>query len=278
MDRPSRTRAFRQAPLAAVLLLAVVSACGGEADSAGGGEAQRPSIEAPPGPLDYVALGDSLPTTEGGASRAYPSYYTDIAEKTLGREVRLINRAVPGATSEDLLVSLRNSASVRSDLEQAEIITVTISANDWEPSYNAYLAGRCEELACLEKRLKSIEQNLEDIIEELLAIRGTEDTVIRFTDYFDSLMKNPVARAAGLRPQLWRNLVPTIREWSDLICGMAERNGIACARTAPAFNGPDGSNSPYRQGLLAFDGRHLSEEGHRLMAREIAALGFEPFA
>jgi lysophospholipase L1-like esterase len=251
-------------------------ACGGDADSTGRGEAERPSVDAPAGPLDYVSLGDSLPTTEGGASRAYPAYYAGIVERTLGREVRLANEAVPGATSADLLRSLRSSSALRSKLAAAEIITVTISANDWEPTYNAFLAGGCEDLRCLDNRLDRIEENLEAIVGELLAIRSPEDTIIRFTDYFDSLIKNPVARAAGLRAHLWRDLVPTIRKWSEAICGLAESNGIACARMAPAFNGQDGSTSPYREGLLAIDGRHLSDEGHRLMARELGALGFAP--
>ena len=263
---------------ATFLVCVTLAACGGASDPPPGADEASSPVEAPAGPLDYVALGDSLATTEGGATVAYPAVYARLAEAALGRRVRLSNEAVPGITTTDLLSSLRDSSDLRGQLEKAEIITVTISGNDWEPAYDAVLAGRCKRLRCLENTLSDIEENLEAIVDELLTLRSTSETIIRFTDYFDGLIRNPVARAAGLRPRLWRDLVPTIRAWSDVTCEVAENSGIPCARTSPAFNGPDGSRSPYREGLLASDGRHLSDEGHGLMAREVAALGFEPLA
>jgi hypothetical protein len=51
---------------------------------------------------------------------------------------------------------------------------------------------------------------------------------------------------------------------------------MQCVDIYTAFNGPDGSESPYEKGLLSHDGEHLTDDGHEAIAAELAAVGYEP--
>ena len=230
--------------------------------------------------VEYVALGDSAATREGGASVAYPALFATLASRALGVEVQVRNEAVPGSASEELLHSLQASGSLRRQVAEAELITVQTSANDIAPGRDESRARACAargDLNCFLEILEDTRETLEAILDEILELRDPAETVIRFTDYYNPLPRNPKAAEFGF-PRRSRRYVPLLaREWSDTICEVAESEGIPCVRISRAFNGPTGTESPFRKGLLALDGRHLSDAGHELVAQELHALGYAPF-
>jgi lysophospholipase L1-like esterase len=256
-------------------LMGTVAGCSTQQDPA-----DKPSAppEATSAVFNYVALGDSSATTEGGATIAYPTYYGELAAEALGVEVAGVNEARSGTTSADLLDALERFAPLREEVSGAEIITVTTSGNDFVPADDASVEGKCAstgDLSCHLNILKGTRATLEAIVAEIRSLRGDEPTIIRFTDFYDPLPGNPAAK--GLFPPAYaKNIRAFNREWSDTICGVAERNDIPCARIYKAFNGPRGAKSPFEAGFLASDGFHLSDEGHEAVAAELDKLGYAP--
>ncbi len=78
--------------------------------------------------IDYVALGDSLAAGILSDNTLGFGYVSNIASnlESRGYEVNLLNKGVPGATSEDVLSELPEIAK----LADADIITISVGAND----------------------------------------------------------------------------------------------------------------------------------------------------
>lgn len=270
-----RTRALILAATAASL---AVTACGTQPSS---------TRESPPtspvetsDELTYVALGDSLATTYGGASVDYPTLYGEAAAQALGEEVVVENEAIPGITSGDLLNRLQDSY-LRDKVREAEIVTVQISANDFNDANDAALLGDCAakgDLSCHRRALEDIKENLEAIVQELLSLRSPSDAVIRFIDNFDRYPGNESYRRFSLPQNYSETIRPVIQEWNEFTCRLAERQEIPCVSLYEAFNGRRGDESPFQAGLLLSDGVHLSDKGHEAVAAELAEVGFEPLA
>lgn len=272
-----RTRALILAATAASL---TVAACRTQPSST----TERPR---PPSPtqtsdeLTYVALGASLATTYGGANVDYPTLYGKAASEALGEEVVVENEAIPGITSFDLLSLLQTSIDLRDQIAASEIVTVHISANDFNDANDAALTGACAaegDLSCHRDALTGTKQNLEAIVQEVLSLRSPSDTVIRVLDNFDPYPGNDEYRRFGLPQNYSETIRPVTREWNEFTCDLAESNDIPCVSLYEAFNGPRGDESPFQAGLLLSDGEHLSDKGHKAVAAELAKLGFEPLA
>jgi lysophospholipase L1-like esterase len=251
----------------------------------------RPSVigEDPPPPspaeasdeLSYVALGDSLSTTYGGANKAWPSIYGKAAGKALGEELVVESEAIPGITSGDLLSMLHDSTSLRDQIAAAEIVTIYIGGNDFRNANEAALVGGCAaegDLSCHRDALEGLKERLEAIVEELLSLRSPSDTIIRMLDNFDRFPDNEVIRAEGYPKEYSETIRPILQEWNEFTCDLAESKDIPCVSLYEAFNGPRGEESPFEAGLLGSDGDHLSDRGHRAVAAELAKLGFAPLA
>ena len=267
-----RTRALILAGVAASL---AVAACGAQPSSTG---------ESPPPPsptqtsdeLTYVALGDSLATTSGGASEAYPEIYGRAAEEALGDQVVVENEAVPGSTSEQLLSLLQGT--LREQVAEAEIVTVQISSNDFNDADNASVLGDCAaelDLSCHREALEDVKKNLGAIVQELLSLRSPSETIIRFIGNWDRYPGNE-AYESSLPRNFSETIRPVMREWNEFTCRLAENNDIPCVPLYEVFNGPRGDASPFEAGLLASDGIHLSNKGHEAVAAELEELGFAP--
>ena len=270
-----RTRALILAATAASLALA---ACGTE---------PSPTKERPPAPgpaeteFAYVALGDSLATTFGGASVDYPTLYGEAAAEALGEQVVVENEAIPGITSGSLLILVRTSGPLQDKLRDAEIVTVHIGANDFNSANDAALEGDCAaegDLSCHREALDGIKANLEGIVQEILSLRSTSDTVIRIVDNFNRFPSNEAMQEAGFPEDYWKTIRPVIQEWNEFTCDLAERNHIPCVSLYEALNGPQAKKSPFQAGLLLPDGVHLSDKGHQAVAAELEELGFAPLA
>lgn len=270
-----RTRALIMAATAASLALA---ACGTEPSST---KERSPA----PGPaeseLTYVALGDSLATTYGGASVDYPTLYGEAAALALGEEVVVENEAIPGITSGSLLILLRSSGPLQAKIRDAEIVTVHIGGNDFNSANNASLERDCAakgDLSCHREALEGVKENLEAIVQEILSLRSPSDTIIRVIANYDRFPDNEAMQNRGFPDDYSEAIRPIMQEWNAFTCDLAERNRITCVSLYRAFNGPRGRESPFQKGLLTPDGDHLSDMGHKAIAAELAELGFAPLA
>ena len=60
------------------------------------------------------------------------------------------------------------------------------------------------------------------------------------------------------------------------IAASAKANGIPMAQVHLAFNGPNGEQDPLAEGLIALDGIHPNNNGHKAIADALRALGYGP--
>ena len=166
--------------------------------------------------------------------------------------------AVSGATSADLLTTIAVTEA-RAALSDAQLITITIGGNDFLQG-----AGACRTLVCLEPLLSDIERRLNEVAAQVRTY--APDALILMTNYPDVVAGNPAALSVLGYGSFEVAREVAVRS-SDLVCSVAERHDFVCVDIYRAFNGPQGDESPWDEGLLAEDIIHPSPEGHRLIAR-----------
>src|SRR5688500_6979430 len=71
----------------------------------------------------YTALGDSLAAGTGDAQGGYVPRYRDHIQTDTGHPVTLIDRGVPGWTSDDLLDALRHDPTMRAQVAGSQVVT-----------------------------------------------------------------------------------------------------------------------------------------------------------
>jgi lysophospholipase L1-like esterase len=62
--------------------------------------------------------------------------------------------------------------------------------------------------------------------------------------------------------------------FANAACSVAKAHGARCADIGRAFNGPDGHRGAFP--LLGPDTTHPNATGHKLIAKELAKLGYRP--
>jgi lysophospholipase L1-like esterase len=208
----------------------------------------------------YIALGDSMATCCG--KRDYPEYYGAFIEEDLGVEVRLLNLATSGDTSGDLLKKL-GTEYYRNALGKAQVVTVVITVND-------LLLCPQGDRECAEEAFAEAMATYPEILEEILALVGSENAIIR-TQTYDIPYVNDW-KAAGVFEQ--RKAM--MDRWNAKIVEIATQRNIPVARVDLDFNGPDGDQDPADKGYLAADGLHPGDAGALRIAELFRELGYEP--
>lgn len=84
--------------------------------------------------FEYTALGDSIPNgyavSEEGTLKSYPKLLAEDMKKEKGTSVNLLEYTKNGITVNGMYEEYLSSAEVQADLKKADLITVTIGAND----------------------------------------------------------------------------------------------------------------------------------------------------
>jgi lysophospholipase L1-like esterase len=204
---------------------------------------------------DYVALGDSL-AVGVGARRGYVTRYAEQLRSDTGVRVRTINRGVSGQTSTQQLYSIRHDPAMRKDLREAEVVTLNIGLNDLGQASGSYEAGMCggpQNKACLREAVDKVEQNWDAIIEEILALRSPEETIIRTAGF-------------GYTPQAGKLFEPYVVETTRHMASTTAEDNIPSVEVRLGDAG------------MSKDGLHPNDRGYREIADRLADLGYEPLA
>jgi lysophospholipase L1-like esterase len=233
-----------------------------------------------PGTLSLVGLGDSLPGALG--CETCPSFvttYGELAAKVLGKPVTVTNLATNDSlTSGQLLSRVTDDPEHRAALAQADLVTLTIGANDWQ--------GPCADSGaeeCLRNGQQTAEEGLTSILDAITALRKGQPTAVRVTDYYNSAIGNQqVGEQWGFDPTpantaaFQAKYAKALADFDAMICRVARQHGAVCVDLVTAFNGPrhDTDAGP----LLGPDHGHPSADGHRRIAQLLAAAGFAPLA
>src|SRR5215211_577573 len=204
---------------------------------------------------DYVALGDSL-AVGVGARRGYVTRYAEHLRSDTGARVRTINLGVSGQTSTQLLYTLRHDPAMRMDLRGAEVVTLNIGLNDLGQASGSYESGLCggqQNKACLREAVDTVEQNWNAIVEEILALRSPEETIIRTAGF-------------GYTPRAGKPFEPYVVETTRHITSTTAHNDIPSVEVRLGDAG------------MSKDDLHPNDRGYRVIADRLAHLGYEPLA
>jgi len=202
---------------------------------------------------DYVALGDSL-ASGVGARRGYVARYAQHLQGDTGARVRVINLGVSGQTSTQLLHAIRHDPAMRKALGRAEVVTLNMGLNDLGQATASYESGTCggqQNEACLRETVARAEGNWDAIIEEILSLRSTEDTIIR-------------SAGLGYTPRVGRVFEPYVSEITRHVASAAAEGDIPYVEIHLGSAG------------ISEDGLHPNDKGYGLIADRLAELGYEP--
>lgn len=224
-----------------------------------------------------VGLGDSIPAASN-CSECTP--FVDLLGDRLSVDrdtpVQVINLGVDGWTSTDLLDSLAPDREEATATSTADIVTVTIGANDFYPQFDTYLGGDCggdDGLACFTAVLPELEDTLTSVLERIFALDAARPTVL-VTGYWNVFPDGAVARQL-YGPQFVDDSAELTRRTNDVIAAVARDHGAIYVDLLTVFKGDRGDRDP--TDLLSDDGDHPNQDGHRRIAGALqAALGPGP--
>ena len=231
----------------------------------------------------YTALGDSIgfglfaPIGDG-----YVPTYERFIEADTGASVSAINLSIPGWTSSDLLRAIKGNLLFRVSVAASPIVTVNIGGNDLLVGRNSYkdrTCGGADNQDCLRAGIATFSANFNAILAEVRSLRGSRNTIIRTMDVYNPFVNEDRAQDTWPNDQGndFQVLKPYIDAVNNQIAATATARNIPYAKVYLAFNGPNGDIDPGDRGLIAFDGLHPNESGHRLIAELLRGLGYSPF-
>jgi len=221
---------------------------------------------------NYTAMGDSL---AAGliAEEGYVGRYASYVNIDTGANVDTTNLGVPGWTSADLLNSLENDPAFRNQVSGALVVTWDIGGNDLNNAHSQFTQNNCggtDGQDCLRNTVATFEQNWSAIITQITALRSTSNTIIRTMDIY-----NPYV-ASDMQAGIFDITEPYLDDVNNYIHSTAAAAGIPVANVHQAFNGADGTTDPGTLGLLAVDNFHPNDAGHKVIADQLRALGYQP--
>jgi lysophospholipase L1-like esterase len=263
----------RDAALAIAAIIALVG-CGSSVTSS----ARHSSAPRRPA-WHLVTLGDSLPFGQQfcGGCRTFADLFGAGVQRMAGVRVAVQNLSQDtGIDSRDLRREIASSASMRSAVAHADIVTLTIGHNDtpWNSlddpcdGKGGYSWARYHG-TCLQKTAAAFRGNVNATLAAIVALRKGRPTAIRITNDYNDLIGDPATP---------RSAYPTVRHvvevFAAISCSLATQYRAVCADTYHAFNGAHGLRDAGP--LLAPDHTHPSQRGHNLIAALLLRTGWAP--
>jgi lysophospholipase L1-like esterase len=163
------------------------------------------------------------------------------------------------------LDSLTHPGAIRNEVAKADILLVTIGANDLIPLQTGDIRDCAR--TCYLSVVNGVGHNVERIVAAARSARPSAPPTVLVTNYWNVFQDGDVGTAIkGQAFEQWSDTLT--REEDSRICDGAERAGATCVDLYAPFKG-DGSKNP--TSLLAADGDHPNEAGHQLIASALLA-------
>lgn len=215
---------------------------------------RRPSDER------VVVLGDSVATGAGCECRPFGPRLAVLLSRRLHRQVRSSTLAKDGLTTSDLLALLRTDRTVIRRLKEATVVTVTISANDFDESCAAGGRGT----ACYDDGVQELKPRVAELLATLRRLTQP-GTRILVTGYWNVFLDGAVAASQG--PAYQRTSDALTRRVNDTLRSAAQAAGATYVDLYRAFHGGGATDVT---ALLAADGDHPSDAGQERIAQVLA--------
>lgn len=219
-------------------------------------------------PFEYVALGDSIPNgysvAEDDDLAAYPQLLAESIEREKGVTVKLCKYTKNGLTAGGLYEKYLSDAKVQEDLRKADLITITIGANDILNKFRELYAevenGISDNPKLLIEAAEIVsgwdsgefEEDWKNMMEHVRQNRKEDAKIIVTTIY------NPVGEIEGLR-SLSQAAATVIDEMNGIITENEEAYGYQIADVSAIRT----------DNYLQSDGLHPNQEGQRLIMEKI---------
>ncbi len=225
------------------------------------------------GSISYTAIGDSLAFGTGAANPSVGGYvprFRDKLQLVTGQSISVQNFGVFGQFSGQLLSELQSNATIRTSLQNADVITLNIGGNDLGLARLQYRNNTCGGLDgqdCLRSAANSLKLNWNTIVSEIRTLNHSAD--VRTIDIyypavdFDST-QDSFPDDGGLND--FQVLTIYLNDVNTHISGNAGSNHIKRGHVRDAFNGAGGNTDPNAAGLLSGDLTHPNDTGHELIA------------
>jgi lysophospholipase L1-like esterase len=222
-----------------------------------------------------IGLGDSVPAAAGCACTSFVQLFGHNLGKHTGRPNHTDNYARNGLDTTGLLAQLQDPG-VAEVVAHADLVTVTIGANDFARAEGDYFAGTCggsDGLDCFRITLPDLRGNLTAILDRIRALAAGRPMGVRVTNYWNVFEDGEVAQEKH-GDAFVRDSDQLTQEANAVICDVADRAGDDCIDVYTAFKRAAPGGDP--TSLLAPDGDHPNQAGHELIAATVAAAGYAP--
>lgn len=215
--------------------------------------------------IKVVGIGDSVTSGYNCNCEAFVGLYATQLAAQDDVQTSSVNLGVPGWTSAQLLAAMTKPGAFRDQVAKADILLVTIGANDLNPLESEGPTG-CP-ATCFTPLIDTAGHNVELIVDAARAANPAHPPAVLVTDYWNVFQDGDVGTAEhGAAFQSWSDALT--RAESTQICGGAQRAGATCVSLYAPFKG-NGSINP--TSLLAADGDHPNAAGHQVIASTLLA-------
>lgn len=217
-----------------------------------------------------VALGDSVPAGSACSCTPFPQAYGALLARRTGAPVTVTNEAVGGLDTAGVLAQLEQPL-VASDVRRADVVLVTIGANDFSGRHDDVVEDKCTadgDVGCVREELQTMRVRLDAILARIQALRSGRPTTLLVTGYWNVFEDKEVAErefgADGLQASL-----DLTREVNAAIRAVSTTAGAHYVDLFAPFH----LDAPGDDTLLAEDGDHPDAAGHRLIAETLLEAG-----
>jgi lysophospholipase L1-like esterase len=211
--------------------------------------------------LTVVGIGDSVTAGSACDCTDFVHRYAAQVPASAGGPTRAVNLGEGGQTSAQLLSELGSGGAMSHQVASADVVLVTIGANDLLPLLDTWSSSGCA-ASCSSPGVRAVARNITGIVDRTRALRAGHPTRILVTGYWNVFEDGDVASAArGAAYLAWSDALS--RQLNTAVCSAAEGAGATCVDLYAPFKG-DGSRNP--TSLLAGDGDHPNAAGHDVIA------------
>jgi lysophospholipase L1-like esterase len=219
--------------------------------------------------LSVVALGDSVPGGDACSCAPYPVLYGRLLARRTGDRVTVHNVGTNGLDTAGLLTQLDDPA-VSVPVSGADVVLVTIGANDFGDDHDEVTEGTCvtSDGDCADDQLMSMRAGLSQVLARVSALRNGAPTTVLVTGYWNVFEDGDVATSAYGVTGVQASIDLTRRVNASI-----EMSSRAAGATYVDLFTPFQSRGTRITSLLADDGDHPDAAGHALIARVLLAVG-----
>lgn len=235
------------------------------------GPTSRPSPTPTPtrSTLHIVGLGDSVTSGEHCDCDDYVTGFAHLLTQRTGIRADATDDGESGSTSDGLADELTghdaDDRHLQSDVADADVVVLTMGANDLTPALSAWRSGSCA-ASCYDPEITQMQTDLTRVLARVNTLDDGHARVL-VTTYWNVFTDGRVADKAERPGYLaWSDTVT--RRANTAIAQVAGAQDATLVDLYPPFKG-DGGSDP--TALLASDGDHPDAAGTALISRTVLA-------